>query len=513
MTDELGVQSWYLLTALDEFGAQPSQMEFAGVHPAVTLRMAPQALQIQRNIRAEVLKDLGRGISIVTGGEGLGRITIQGTHGVGPFVDAQTPSLGKQARDRLIEFFSAFVTANDERGRTGRQGLRMVWRMVGGGWSNPQDEAYLVWPESFPTDTRSVSRPHAWDWAVTLTMLAPFRIEPSPDPAALVDPDALVKKADALDSLLGSATQGWMGALSVLQDVRDLRSKLALVRGRIKDFTAGSRDAVYQVTDLVRGSAQLCSGILQALSVADFQDDAKNAIRGTIYEVRQFLGDARMAAEQFRRSGAVQSTLTARRTTSLNRPVFVALSPGDSLQAIASRVLGDAARWVELVTVNQLDFPYVDFSGPGGAPGGAYAGLRVLGATATLKLPLPASPGVIGVADDPIGTDTPDLPAHAGDLQGGTENMVAALLRRLLTPRGRIPWHPSYGSGLKAMIGSASDVALVMAARADVVDSLQADPRVLGVNNPVASFVGNAVEVSAEVVTPLGTVTLSGSVS
>ena len=513
MADELGAQSWYLLEALDEFGVKPTQLEFAGVNPAVALRMAPQSLQIQRNLRAEVLKDLGRGISIVSGGEGLGRITVQGTHGVGPFVDVDTPSLGKQARDRLIEFFGAFVLANDERGRTGKQGLRMVWRMVGGGWSNPKDEAYLVWPESFPTDTRSASRPHAWDWAVTLIMLSPFRIEPSVDPATLVDPDALVKQADALDSLLETATQGWRGALSVLQDVRDLRSKLAQVRNRIKDFVAGAKDAVYQVTDLVRGSAQLCSNILHALSVEDFQDDTRNALRGTAYAVRQFLGDAHLAAEQFRRSGAVQATLTARRTTSLNRPVFVALSPGDSLQAIAARTLGDAGRWVELVTANGLEFPFVDFSGPGGAPGAAYAGRRVLGAADTLKLPLPAAPGVIGVADDPIGTDTPDAPAHAGDLQGGVENMVAALLRRLQTPRGRIPWHPSYGSGLKAMVGGASDVALVMAARADLLDSLHADPRVLSVNNPVASFVDSAIDISAEVVTPLGTVTLTGSVS
>lgn len=513
MADELGVQSWYLLEAVDENGAKPSQLEFAGVNPAVALRMPPQALQIQRNLRAEVLKDLGRGISIVSGGEGLGRITVQGTHGVGPFIDAQTPSLGKQARDRLIEFFGAFVAANDERGRTGKQGLRMLWRMIGGGWSNPQDESYLVWPENFPTDTRAVGRPHAWDWSITLILLAPFRVEPSVDPANLTDPDALTKQADGLDTLLESATQGWRGALSVLQNVRDLRSKLALVRNRIKDFVAGSKDAVYQVTDLVKGSAQLCSNILKALSVLDFNDDAKNAIRGAVYDVRRFLGDAHLAAQQFGRSGAVQSTLTARRTTSLNRPVFHSLSPGDSLQAISARVLGDASRWIELVTANGLDYPYVDFSGVNGRPGTAYAGLRVLGATDTLKLPLPASPGVIGIADDPIGTDTPDVPAHAGDLHGGIENMVASLLRRLQTPRGRIPWHQPYGSGLPRMVGASTDIALVMSARADLVDSLHADPRVLSVNNPVVTFGDGLIDISADVVTPLGTVTLAGSVS
>lgn len=513
MHDELGVQSNYLLSVIDEDGNAPTTLEFAGVVPAVALRLPPQSLQIQRSIRAEVLKDLNRGVSIVTGGEGLGRIVVQGTHGVGPFQDAITPSAGKSARDTLQGFFAAFVTANDERGRMGKSGLRMLWRMMGGGWSNPQEESYLVWPESFPVDSRSASRPHAWDWSFTLAMLAPFQLPPTMDPSTLLTPAALEKKASALDALLESASRLWRGSLAVLQHFRDLRSKLAQVRNRIKDFIAGVKDAIYQVTDLVRGSAQLCTSILKALSPSDFLSDARNATRGAIYECRRFLGQCSITADQFKRSGAIQASLTGVRTASPSRPVYVSLSPGDSLQAIAARTLGSASRWVDLVTVNGLEFPFVDFSGANGRPGAAYAGKRVFGATDTLKLPLPASGSVMGVSDDPIGSDTPDSPAKAGEMHSGTENMVAALMRRLLTPRGHIPWHPGYGSGLRSRIGSATTPAMVMEARADAVDTLSSDPRVLSVSKVDVSFGDGLVDIRAEVVTPLGVVSLAGAVS
>jgi phage baseplate assembly protein W len=91
--------------------------------------------------------------------------------------------------------------------------------------------------------------------------------------------------------------------------------------------------------------------------------------------------------------------------------------------------------------------------------------------------------------------------------------MVASLMRRLSTPRGHIPWHPSYGSGLKARIGSATTPDLVLAAKADALDTLNSDPRVLAVNRISVTFSGAMVDIDAEVVTPLGAVSLVGAVS
>jgi len=512
LNDDLGVQAGYHFRVVDEMGNTPAAAEFAGAVPEFSFRLPPQAVQIQRSIRAESLRDLTRGVSVVSGGEGIGRIVLQGTHGVGTFKESE-PSDGRATRDRLVSFFSSFVAANEERGRLGKETLRMLLVIEGGKWSNPEFESYLVWPESFPADSRSAGRPHSWDWSCSLLLLRPWSRPSGADAARVVQPAEVAQRAVGYESALDAAMRSWKGAKELIGKARDLKNKLSQIRTRVLAFASGAEDAVYEVTDLVRGSSQLCREMLRALDPARFDDTASTALRGTLYDVRRLLGDAAIAAQQARRSGVIPRFLTAPRTASLASPVLVALSPGDSLQAIAARSLGDASRWPEIVKANGLEFPFVDFSGPGGAPGAAYAGRRVLGATDTVKVPLPGLPGVVAVADDPVGSDLPDDPAAAGALVGGTENLVAAILRRFQTPLGRIPWHPLYGSALPSMVGSAQTLGDVAAIRAEAIQNLKADPRVLGVQAVTVKVEPGLVQVSAEVLTPLGPLAVAGAVS
>lgn len=512
LNDDLGVQASYRFRVIDARGMAVSRAEFGGLDSTFVFRLPPQSLQVQRNIRADVVKDVTHGVSIVTGGEGIGRITIGGTHGVGLFVDADRPSSGRLFRENLSAFFQAFVNANDGRGRRGQENLHLLWEIVDGRWSNPEYEGYLVWPESFPTDSRAASRPHAWDWQCSLMLLRPWAIPRSVDPAKVVSVEQLCAEAKKHESALDKLMKFWKGTKAFLQKARDLKNKLGQIRDRIQTFAAGLRDFIYEVTDLIRGSAQLCTDILRALSVEDFLDDATNAVRGTIYEIRRMLGSAAITANQFKRAGMIPPTLTPPQLASLSRPVVVSLSREDSLQAIAARTMGDSSRWVDLVKANGLEYPYLDFSGPDGRPGAAYDGLRVLGARDTLKLPLPATPG-IGVADDPIGTDIPDNPTSAGILVGGSENLVAALLRRIRTPRGHIPWHPLYGSALPSMVGSAQSLGGVAAIKGEAAQTFKADPRVLSVQALRASVDGTVVLLDGEVTTPLGPLTVAGAVS
>lgn len=512
LNDDLGVQAGYQFRVIDSRGLAVSRAEFGGLDSTFAFRLPPQSLQIQRNLRADVTKDLTHGISIVTGGEGIGRIMIGGTHGVGAFVDANTPSAGRVFRENLTAFFQAFVNANDGRGRRGQENLQLLWEIVDGKWSNPEYEGYLVWPEAFPTDSKTASRPHAWDWQCSLLLLRPWAMPRSVDPSKVQSTEQLSEWAKRLEAAIEASMKFWKGTKAVIQKARDLKNKLAQIRDRIQTFSAGLRDFIYEVTDLIRGSAQLCTDILKALSVEDFLNDASNAVRGTIYEVRRMLGAAAITAQQFKRAGLIPSSLTPPQLAALSQPVVVALSREDSLQAIAARSLGDSSRWVDLVKANALDFPYLDFSGPDGRPGAAYDGLRVLGARDTLKLPLPSTPG-IGVADDPIGTDIPDDPSSAGVLVGGSENLVAALLRRLRTPRGHIPWHPIYGSALPSMVGSAQSLGSVAAAKGEAAQTFKADPRVLSVRSLSAKIDGVVVLIDGEVTTPMGPLTVSGAVS
>jgi len=527
LNDDLGVQSAYRFRVVDEFGNAPSASDFpfqpmvlgsvglrtAGADSSFNFRLPPQALQIHRNLRAEVLKDLNQGISIVTGGEGIGRIVLQGTHGVGAFKSAKEPSQGLLFRTNMVAFFQTFVNANEERGRKGKEGLRLIWEIIGGGFSNPQRESYLVWPESWPVDSRSAARPHSWEWSCTLLLLRPWEPAMVRDTAKLVSPAKLSAWASWLTDKISKVTALVKKAKGIVSNLNELKNKLSKIKNAVENFMAGAKEAIYSVTDLVRGSAQLGQSILKAISPADFMDTISTAVRGAVFEVRKFLGAANLTAQQFIRSGVVASSLTAPRTSSTSVPVAVALSPGDSLRAIAARTLGDSSRWPDLVKINNLEFPFVDFSGPGGAVGAAYAGKRVLGATSMVKIPLPATPGVVSIAEDPIGTDIPDAQAVAGTLVGGAENLVAALLRRLITPRGRIPWHPSYGSALPSMVGSSESLADVEDIRDEAIQTLKADPRVLGVDSVEVTVDGSLVDFSAAVTTPLGPLLVAGAVS
>jgi hypothetical protein len=509
--DPLGIQPGYNLQVVDENEDPVTGDEFGGVSDTYQWIMPPQALQIRRSIRADVMKDLGSGSSVISGGEGLGRIQIQGTHGVGPQKDISFPTLGKVARDQLTAFFQAFLNANDERGRVGKPGLRMLFKIVGGKWSEPDMESYFVWPETFPADSRSAGRPHSWDWSASLIILSPYLISEPFDFSTLPTPQDLLSKATGLAALLQKAQALWKKFKAGLQKLKDLRNKLLVIAHRIADFVTGVKNAIYEVTDLIRGSAQLCSSILKSINPKDFLNTVSTAIRGTIYETRRFLGQAGLVSQSFSTTGATASSLTPGRTWSLSQPTSVGLSAGDTLQGIAARHLGGSGKWTDLVRVNGLEFPYLDFSGPGGRPDPSLAGKKVLGAQDILKLPLPVPPGIVALAPDPIGTDIPDLQVAANTLVGGTTNLAAAAIRRLMTPRGRVPWHPAYGSRLKQRIGTSRTLPMAAEIQQEVISVLKQDKRILNVGSVQVSLPDGGIVVTTSLVSPLGVVPISPS--
>ena len=503
MADPLGAQCEYALQVVDGKGYAISTEEF-GMNALIAFRMPPQALQIERTIRADVLKDISRGVTIVQGGEGLGRIVIQGTHGVGPLVDLSQPSSGRDARESIVAFFQAFVNANDLRGANGQPGLQMVFMMVNGSWSNPESEGYFVWPDSFPKDSRSAARPHAWDWSLSMILLGTVAIRVPADHLAVQNPAQLAKKLEGLAGKIQLAMDGYKRYKKTMQSLKDLKNSMAAIKDRIQSFRTGALDEIYEITDLVRGSAQIGRQIMQSMDLSTFNNDVENAIRGAVYEARELGGQAIIQAHQFRRSGAIQDALTAGNSSNVTRPSSVGVSAGDTPQSIAAKHLDSSSDWTDLVKVNGLVYPYFDFSGPGGRPGAEYAGMAVLGAADSIKLPLPASSGVAALSSDPIGTDYADVPAGPGALLGGIENLQAALVRRLVTPVGRIPWQPDYGSNLDAFVGSTQELRSIIGARREVIRVLKSDPRVTSIESVEVSVSGAAVSVEVMVKTPLG---------
>jgi hypothetical protein len=509
--DPLGIQAGYSLQILDENDDQASATELGGVNGLFPWVLPPQNLQIRRSIRAEILKDIGSGISSVSGGEGIGRIVIAGTYGIGPQLDPNYPSLGKNSRDGMVQFFQAFLNANDERGRVGKSGLSMLFKMSGGKWTEPDSESYYVWPESFPMDLRGAGKPLCWDWQCSLMLLAPYVITGPFDFSSLPDPNALVTTMTKLGALV-SKIQAMVKKVSALvTKLKNLRSKLLSIATRIKNFVAGVKNAIYEVTDLIQGTAQILQSIKKTLNLSNFKSDVTQAISSMVYSTRVALGQAGMVAASYTQTGTTSASYTPGKTVSTARATSVGLNYGDTLAALAAKHLGSSAKWKDLVTANGLEFPYLDFSGTNGVPDSSYASKKVLGKGDILRIPLATTPGVVAVSNDPIGTDLPDEPESANVLQGGTSNLSAAAIRRIRTPMGRIPWHPFYGSRIMKRIGTAQTLASARDCQDEVITTLKFDKRILNVGIINISLPEGGIVITASIVSPLGVVPLSAN--
>ena len=193
-------------------------------------------------------------------------------------------------------------------------------------------------------------------------------------------------------------------------------------------------------------------------------------------------------------------------------PLSVPVLVGDTLEIIASRVLGDASRWRELADINGLGWPYLDFSGADGRPGPwtVRPGIKVLGALDVLRTPLPIYGGI--PPRDPIGTDVPSS-GELRQLVGGSANLANALMRRLRTPRGYLPHHPNYGSDLHKYLGKALNISVVLAVRTEIARCLRQDPRVLGITKITADVRGDAIIYDSVVRCPMGPVALADRVT
>ena len=166
---------------------------------------------------------------------------------------------------------------------------------------------------------------------------------------------------------------------------------------------------------------------------------------------------------------------------------------GDTLHQIARRLMGHADQWMVLAEFNKLDWPYVDTTGV------VYADKKVLGVGDTLLVPSGLASADLQRTEQAeaqeiytvlLGVDL--SLSNAGDLESNTgtkdwrtksgiANLQQALRHRLMTRKGELAYHPSYGSNIEAHIGHPLDHARVSLVRLEVIESLLSDPRLRSV--------------------------------
>jgi phage baseplate assembly protein W/nucleoid-associated protein YgaU len=492
-------------------GSASSQLvdsaELGKVTPQVALRIPPSSLRISAPIRAEVSMDLANGITVAHGGMGIRRWTLSGSHGVGlgPKIVAQAKnggfamSGGYAVRTALVEFFEAWVSANDKRKAEGKPLLRMLFAIRNGTLTEFQNEEWWIQPDSLPEESRSASKPLAWEWSLSFQALARRSKRESatsfdalmPASSRAVE-DAVEKASAAADKVIAKAQKSRLQYL--LEKAKALKDGLESIKGRVSSAVSLYRNGVSGVSDYIRSTARIAQETLLLVNRSNLFDQPSRELFNSIREIQTALGLAQLLADGYLEPFYASSSM----------PTTTSIQPGDTLQAVASRELGDSSRWPELVAVNELSYPYIDFSGPEGSPDPSFPG-KVLGKGDTLKLP---DLGGNVVPDDPIGTDMDEV-GDLATLIAGVDNIRGALLRRLRTPKGYLPHHPEYGSDLSTYIGKPLTPAVILSIRAEVERTLMADHRVVGVASVGVTVDADAINVEAAATTLLGPTSMS----
>lgn len=177
-----------------------------------------------------------------------------------------------------------------------------------------------------------------------------------------------------------------------------------------------------------------------------------------------------------------------------------ATRPGDTMQRIAARELDDAARWTELISVNDLEYPWITDDPALAGPKVLLAGLDIL-----IPAPAPEASGVVQTSDDAVfGADLKLTGGRLGSdgmgglsLISGAPNLTQATDHRLQVKRGSVLFHRPYGSELHLLIGGRADPVSEQLGALFVERALLQDPRIDRVENARATINGDAIETSA----------------
>ena len=173
---------------------------------------------------------------------------------------------------------------------------------------------------------------------------------------------------------------------------------------------------------------------------------------------------------------------------------------GDTLQRVALRELGDAAKWPDIAYMNGLAPPYL-------TDDPAAANARVFLTGARILVPVAAPVALSDVSpDDPFDADVwlnrGALVAVNGDfaLVDGVDNLQQALSNVVVTEPGELLFHPRYGCGLRQFLGASNSRANGLIAGGLVKRALLGDSRVASVRDATVEISGVTQRIEATAV-------------
>jgi len=528
--------------------------------------MNPKTLDLEEPAAVQIVPTQDGGQFIEHQGQIYKNVTITGTTGLRPnkktniipvlgvtnpfaanLVDQTTgvPPGEKTGFDSLLELRNLFRRYFDLKAdpKTAHTSL-MVWQ------NGKEGEFYVVEPQTFRTK-RDASSPLTSSYEIQLRTIGrvDFKLFRTPDPRA--EMNSLQRFMERMNGYSRSISQA-LGTLNALADrvVGVAQATLTTVIGPARALADGITGFVTTASSsfaIPRNTVALLAG--SAIELAESLNRAQSAsnaykLQGITTQLSAVVNAFKLlertaanvaaedqlfsapAAERFNnRASAYKEPTTGRppRTggspTNMNN-LTAASGSGlavvfghDNIFSLSQRLLGDQARWKELVMLNDLKAPYIDPTGDG--KNVLRPGQNILFPVAGGTLQTGVSPSRKVETDHLVtrlgrdlrlradsgagGIVVYDLSENArGDLDTieGMPNLEQAVEIKFSTEQGELPTHPEFG--LQVPIGSKALVRTLVGFQMNARASLLADSRISNVRQLGFQLSGNTVNVTAD---------------
>jgi phage baseplate assembly protein W len=172
----------------------------------------------------------------------------------------------------------------------------------------------------------------------------------------------------------------------------------------------------------------------------------------------------------------------------------------DTLQRMALRELGDAAKWMEIANLNGLVDPYITGDELVASDRVALYGDLIWVPAATPMVSSLTSPEL--TFDQDVSLINGALTSDGSDfnLSYGIDNLKQALSHRIGTDKKDLLFHPQYGCDVRRLIGGLNSPVAEILAASYIERALRGDPRVKDVPSCLATVSGDSIFVEAEVI-------------
>lgn len=177
----------------------------------------------------------------------------------------------------------------------------------------------------------------------------------------------------------------------------------------------------------------------------------------------------------------------------------------ETIQQFAFRVLGDAARWVEIATLNDLAPPYISSPDNRSRRVAGYGDTVIIpGDPADLVEPTKTSTDDVFKVD--VELNRKRLQAVNGDFTAvaGRANIKQALSHRIVTDEGELIFHPAYGCRIHRLKGARNDPARNLLGSKYVESALRSEARISDVVRSEAVVEGDSLHIEFEAMTVTG---------